>query len=691
MSSDPFGMSLRSSVVKEFTRRSQQPQSNDVEHDAETTTPKTALQSTNQKRREDATWVSVSLSAHGNLPSNQEPTLQQMDQERLVGAIAQRIRHTLDLNALVAIAATELGELLHVDRVEIVQYLPELSLWRHLAEYRRDPAALSFIQRDILDTNNPLADQLKRFEIVQVGNAATIDDEINQPFAQASPGSWLLLPLKIEDSLWGSLSLMQHRTGGWQASEIDLIRAAADQLAIAIQHSQLYQKVQQLNEALEQTVKERTSQLSQSLANESALKRITDKVRDSLDESHILETAVKELATLLGVDCCDTGLYNETRNTCTIAYEYTSIFPSSQGRTIDMATSHREVYEQLLCCQHVQFCGLKSDVYPQVQAHTILACPIFDNQGVLGDLWLFRANAQIFDDLEVRLVQQVANQCAIAIRQARLYQAAQNQVEALEHINQLKDNFLSTVSHELRTPIATIKMAIQMLTLALGREGLLPDPQKPSPNPNKIAHYLKILNDECNREIGLITDLLDLQQLEAGIHTTTIQPIEPKPYLQRILRPFQEQAETQGQILQIEIAPDLPAILSDPQSLERILVELISNACKYTPVRERITIAASMASSHAKANLVSIKVSNSGVEISPDQLVRIFDKFYRIPNNDPHRHGGTGLGLALVKKLVLQIGGKVYAESSNGQTSFTVEIPATTSGQGIKRRTSGLK
>ncbi|MBF2028998.1 MAG: GAF domain-containing sensor histidine kinase [Oscillatoriales cyanobacterium C42_A2020_001] len=608
-----------------------------------------------------------------------------MDQERLVGAIAQRIRHTLDLNTLVAIAAEELGELLHVDRVEIVQYLPDLGLWRHVAEYRRDPTASSFMQQDIPDANNPLAEQLKQFEFIQVGNSSTINDEINQQFAQASPGSWLLLPLKIEGTVWGSLSLMQHRIGGWQASEIELIRAAADQLAIAIQHSQLYQKVQQLNEELEQTVRKRTNQLSQSLANESSLKRITDKVRDSLDESHILETAVEELATLLGVDCCDTGLYNESRDTCTVAYEHTSIFPSAQGKTIDMATSHQEIYEQLLCCQHVQFCSLKSDVYPDVAAHTILACPIFDNQGVLGDLWLFRANAQIFDDLEVRLVQQVANQCAIAIRQARLYQAAQNQVEALEHINQLKDNFLSTVSHELRTPIATIKMAIQMLTLALGREGLLPDPQKPSLNTNKIAHYLKILNDECNREIGLITDLLDLQKLEAGIHTTTIQPIEPKTYLQRLLRPFQEQAETQGQILHIEIASDLPTILSDPQSLERILVELISNACKYTPLGETITVTASLSPLSSKTNILAIKVSNSGVEISPDQLVQIFDKFYRIPNNDPHRHGGTGLGLALVKKLVLQIGGKVYAESSSGQTSFTVEIPATAPGQPLSR------
>ncbi|EKQ68765.1 histidine kinase with GAF domain [Leptolyngbyaceae cyanobacterium JSC-12] len=687
MSSDPLRMYPKDPLKRELVWRSQP-----GKLDARSSLHKKLHYQTVQSRHEETIQniQKQALNTHRKTAQEQRTTLQQMEPERLVGAIAQRIRHTLDLNTLVAIAAQELGELLWVDRVEIVQYLSELRLWRHLAEYRRDLTAPSFMQCDVPDDNNPLAEQLKRLETVQICNSSIVGDEINQPFAEVSPGSWLLLPLKIEGILWGSLSLVKHQVGGWQPSEVELIYAAAEQLAIAIQHSQLYQKVQQLNAELEYTVAQRTAQLQQSLANEEMLKRITDKVRDSLDEGHILATTVEELANLLKVDCCDTGLYNDSRTTCTIAYEHTSVFPPSQGKTISMTTSHREIYEQLLNCQHVQFCCLESDTYPEAEAHTILACPIFDNQGVLGDLWLFRANAQIFDDLEVRLVQQVANQCAIAIRQARLYQSAQNQVEALEHVNQLKDSFLNTVSHELRTPVTTIKMAIQMLTLALGREGLLPNPHKPSPNANKIAHYLKILNDECNREIGLITDLLDLQQLEAGIHTVTIQPVELKSYLQRILRPFQEQAEAQGQILQIQIAPDLPAILSDPQSLERILVELLSNACKYTPQGETITVTASMVTKSLEANLVAIKVSNSGVQIPLDQLERIFDKFYRIPSNDPHRHGGTGLGLALVKKLVLQIGGKIYVESSNGETSFTVEIPAT-SGQRIRRHTSDSK
>ncbi|PZV17173.1 MAG: hypothetical protein DCF22_04150 [Leptolyngbya sp.] len=242
---------------------------------------------------------------------------------------------------------------------------------------------------------------------------------------------------------------------------------------------------------------------------------------------------------------------------------------------------------------------------------------------------------------------------------------------------QLKDNFLSTVSHELRTPITTIKMAIQMLTLALSREGLLaPDSSKSSLEANKIAHYLKILNDECNREIGLITDLLDLQRLEAETQTIAAQPIQLEGYLHRIVRPFQDQAASQHKTLNVAIFSGLPDLMSDSQSLERILVELLTNACKYTPAGETIAFRAGLREGHTRSpKTVFISVINSGVEIRPNQLEQIFDKFYRIPTNDPHRHGGTGLGLALVKKLVLNLSGTIYAESSNGQTCFTVELP----------------
>lgn len=277
----------------------------------------------------------------------------------------------------------------------------------------------------------------------------------------------------------------------------------------------------------------------------------------------------------------------------------------------------------------------------------------------------------------LELQERVTNQSAIALRQEALYLHPPSPVDSSQQIEQLKDIFLSTVSHELRTPISTIKMAVQMLTLALSREGLLSSqPGKAPLNSNKIAHYLKILNDECNREIELITDLLDLQRLEAATQPVKPQPIVLEPYLCQIIRPFQEQAQTQQQFFTVDIPSELPVLMSDSQSLERILGELLTNACKYTPALETISVSVELClPENSSLQTIVFTVCNSGVELPPDQIARIFEKFYRIPSSDPHKHSGTGLGLALVKKLVSQLGGTLKAESAAQQVCFSVELP----------------
>jgi signal transduction histidine kinase len=135
----------------------------------------------------------------------------------------------------------------------------------------------------------------------------------------------------------------------------------------------------------------------------------------------------------------------------------------------------------------------------------------------------------VFNEPEIRLVLQVANQCAIALRQARLYQAAQIQVKALEELNQLKDDFLSTVSHELRTPISNMKMAIHML--------------KTQPTEERRDRYMAILQSECAREAELINDLLDLQRLASGTRVLEPEAIVLREWLEELIEPFQERTK----------------------------------------------------------------------------------------------------------------------------------------------------
>ncbi len=406
---------------------------------------------------------------------------------------------------------------------------------------------------------------------------------------------------------------------------------------------------------LERQVQERTAQLQQALEFEAMLKRITDKVRDSLDESQILQTALEELAFVLGVNCCNTALYNLEEGTSTIYYEYATLNPGAQARVMQIA-NFPEVYQQILGGQYCQFCSIMPN--PIRGRVALLACPILDDQGVLGDLWLTNQHDYAFNDLEIRLVQQVANQCAIALRQARLYQAAKAQVEELQKLSRLKDDFLSTVSHELRTPMSNIKMAIQMLKI--------------SPSAERSQHYLEILQNECAREIQLINDLLDLQRLETASYSSLlVEAINLQDWLPIIIEPFLERTQQRQQTLQINLPPDLPTLFSDRASLERILAELLNNACKYTPFGGEILL--SICDKCVSAATI-FTISNS-VEIAEVELPRIFDKFYRVSQSDRWKQGGTGLGLALVQKLVEQLQGTILVESSRGWTTFTVELP----------------
>ncbi|NJP09180.1 MAG: response regulator [Leptolyngbyaceae cyanobacterium RU_5_1] len=612
----------------------------------------------------------------------------QAQKEQALNQVIQSVRKSLDLTTVFSTATAEIGKLLRVAHVSIAQYHSAQRVWRVVAEYQQHPGATSILGLEVSDRRNQMMAQLKRQQVVRINDITGhkhAANALNAAQADAFPFAWLMVPLRVGDLVWGYIGLW-HETHaqGWQDAEVELACAVADQVAIAIQQSELYQQVQQHTIDLEAQVLERTTQLKTALDLEALLKRITDRVRDSLDENQILEAVVQELALNLDVYGCRTSLYHLEDQTSTICHEHIdSTLPPANGVVVQM-NSLPDAYTQLMQGECVQFCSAWLEpplVHLKNNRLTILACCLQDDQTVLGDIWLFKSRHDCFNELENRLVHQVANQCAIALRQARLYQTAQQQVEELERLNQLKDDFLSNVSHELRTPVSNIKLVAEMLKINFQKIGLS------EPESGKTDQYFQILFDECKKEIELINDLLDVTHLNAQTQPLTLTEINPSVWIASITEPFKELARNHQQILQVNISPELPCLATEQSYLMRILTELLNNACKYTPVGETITVSAQVEKGtsnfelrtskfrHSQLPSLVISVSNSGIEISEQEQERIFDKFYRIPSKDPWRHGGTGLGLALVKKLVDCLGATIWVESVEGKTIFTVEFP----------------
>jgi signal transduction histidine kinase len=298
----------------------------------------------------------------------------------------------------------------------------------------------------------------------------------------------------------------------------------------------------------------------------------------------------------------------------------------------------------------------------------------------LGSISLYHGGSQSRNQTnswtvdELALIQTIADQGAIAIHQARLYQQVQElntdleqqvqertaelqqKMQELQQLNALKDDFLSTVSHELRTPMANIKMAIHIL--------------KQFPMDQRQERYLNILNNECARETELINNLLDLQRLESGSQPIGQESLDVSTWLPTVLEAFQTRSQQRHQTLQIHCPSNLPSLQSNRHSIERVLAELLNNACKYTAADGEISLTVVL----VEPNGIQFRVANQS-EIAASELPRIFDKFYRVPNADPWKQGGTGLGLALVKKLVQQLQGDIHVTSEAGITTFIVDLP----------------
>lgn len=475
-------------------------------------------------------------------------------------------------------------------------------------------------------------------------------------------------------ALWGALSAHHCGTSHpWSKIERCSLEEIAPVIALAIQQGALYQQIQHQSIEFKRQVREQAIQFQQAIGYDETLKRITDKVRDSLDEKQIVQNAVREVAIALQVGSCNAAIYDLERKTSQILYEEAIFLPAQIYRESDMS-AFPELYNQLLNKQYFQFCSMSERNVDREDCDrkgrvAMLACSMYDNDGVIGDLWVVHESHHEFTDLEVRLVRQVANQCAIAIRQARLYQASQAQVAELEKLNQLKDDFLSTVSHELKTPISNMNMAIQMLEIQLKQY------HSPEDARVRIERYLGILKSECKREDELVTDLLDLQRLEDGGYSSAMSVIDIDKWLQKTVAFTRSRLFSRQQTLTIEEDP-LPPLITDRVILDRIIVELLNNASKYSADGSNILLQVSEASvpnSETKSGL-RLCVANPAT-IASDELPKIFSKFYRIPNADPWKQGGTGLGLALVDRLVRQLGGVLSATSQHNLTTFTVIIP----------------
>ncbi|MBW4442299.1 MAG: response regulator [Plectolyngbya sp. WJT66-NPBG17] len=234
----------------------------------------------------------------------------------------------------------------------------------------------------------------------------------------------------------------------------------------------------------------------------------------------------------------------------------------------------------------------------------------------------------------------------------------QKKVDELQQINSQKNDLLNTITHDLRAPLTTIKVALQLMEAM----------------PENRRQYIEIALNACDQGDELIQNLLDLYQLESGEALASPEPLNLRELLRKTTDAFQVRSRDCQQLLKVNLPETLPVIVADGVSLRRILVELLNNACKYTQSGGEICFKVREATSSDQKSVLKFTIANES-EIPARNLPHIFDKFYRVPGSDRWQKGGTGLGLALVKKLVEQLNGSITVKSEIGWTTFIIELP----------------
>ncbi len=464
------------------------------------------------------------------------------------------------------------------------------------------------------------------------------------------------------------------------------LRADVNQL-----QAEKFELLRSRNAELEKEVQARTAEIQEQLERDRLLAKIALRIHQSLNLNEIINAAVTEVQQFLKADRVVLFEVKSTKVTKIVAESVDNNCNSWMGdraSSESLMSSLKIKKNKIQAVADIEQTDLATEQITslqQKQVKAFLIVPISQDEQLWGIMCTQEySGTREWQPSEIDLLQQIATQLAIAIQQAQLYQQVQTlntdlerqvqertaeleqKVKELQLLNILKDDFLSTVSHELRTPLSNMKMAIHML--------------KVFPLPEKGEKYLNVLDTECKREIELITDLLDLQRLEAGTESIALDTIDLTTWLPSIMEPFKSRVKERQQILKTTYPKKLPKIRSNHNSLGRILAELLNNACKYTENGGEIkfTIESNQKKNSKKSlseTVAPIKfiVSNPS-EIPESELPKIFNKFYRVPNADPWKQGGTGLGLALVKKLVEQLNGNILVTSTNGWTTFTVEI-----------------
>jgi len=539
------------------------------------------------------------------------------------------------------------GELLHLAAFASVNVHPEYSAAIR-RNFPRPPSRDTAVTRAVL-----------------TGRVVVIPDVLEDPeyaiTPQALAGGYrsvLAVPLIREGSPIGAIVIGDAEPGPFPDTQITLLQTFADQAAIAIENVRLFKELEA-----------RTTQLTQSVGELRALGEVGQAISSTLDLETVLSTVVSRATGLAGMDAGAIYEYDEARGEF---YLHTADRLQHEVVTALRAEPIRKgegaLGRMAMTGEPVQIRDIMTDASYQSRLREIvlrlgyrslMAVPLMRDDRLLGGLVVYRKAPGEFDASVIDLLRTFATQSALAIQNARLFREIEEKSRELATASRHKSEFLANMSHELRTPLNAI----------IGFSEVLAERMFGEIN-DKQAEYLADILESGRHLLSLINDILDLSKIEAGRMELELTEFNLPDAIENTLTLVRERAHRHGIALGRMVDEGLGTICADERKVKQVLLNLLSNALKFTPEGGRIDVAATVT-----VNAIEISVSDTGVGIAAEDQAAVFEEFRQV-GAASKKIEGTGLGLAISRKFIELHGGKLWVKSQVGAGStFAFTLP----------------
>jgi GAF domain-containing protein/PleD family two-component response regulator len=597
----------------------------------------------------------------------------QLREAVLLHGVTAALSSTLDPDQILPYVARSLCEAMNASLSEIYTLDGATGDITVVAEYMSSPPTepgerLSFVgQVHSLGDVRAAADALSWGRPVQL---STKDPKISpeyQAFLESRNAQAALILPMVTRGHTGGLAAVWENEGAryFTAGEIAMAQTLTHQGAIAVENAYLFEETRQ---------QVRRTQLLLQTSEASA---------STLDSTEVLKRTAEAVALATGADMTAMCLLNEegTALRPVIGHQVPPkwletyqelLIPIKEHPFVEQAWESRQAIYTSNAPEDPRLDEKTHELFPAV---SVLLTPMTVRDEIIGGMWaVWWEQIHPFDKEELQLTEGIVRQAAVAMQNARLFEEVesarievQQRAQALEEANvrlqeldRLKSQFLANMSHELRTPLNSVIGFSEVLVDGL--LGELPPQQK------ECAQNILFSGEHL---LALINDILDLSKIEAGRLDLDLAPFGIPEWMKEVQATVEPLFAKREQVLEVDVAENLPPLNGDRFRIKQVLLNLLSNANKFTPDGERVRLTCQMEDEHT----MLFSVADNGIGIRPEDQEIIFEEF-RQAGDSVKKIKGTGLGLTISKRLVELHGGRIWVESEQGAgATFSFLLP----------------